>query len=943
MMSLFKLPKLRRFSSALESVRGRFARSNGRSTGERAYRRLLIDPLEERQLLSLSPWNIDDNMVNEVLTEDQYTIAAQSVAADHDGDFVVVWARDDGVFDASGDPVVDPETGGDMTDMNIYARYFTDEVQRVTLPDEIIINNNPGAYGTFSLTYGGNEIQKITVSEALGPFNSSDGLLVGDVTFGFDVDDSGTIDPGETTTITFVGQWYTRAADAIQTGLRGIGGALSDVVVTNIGPKEYMVYFGNASGGEDQPELVIVDSDFSIGAGFLPGMVVSTVRNPGIIADIPVSPDNPWLTAQAIEQAFLYTSETFAVSPVEFPPPDRVPGSQPPPYIFPEMMRTALPRVTVTPVSATQFDITFGADLNIDEDWIASDSNKKDHPELVISAVADENGVSLIGSPQVDVTTLKQTSPEFRVNAEEPDDPFTPWPDVTNQIAAAVAMDADGDFVITWQSEITDAENFGSLYDIFARRFSPASMVSPTGFVPGVRALGNQFRVNTFTTNAQEDPAIGMDDDGNFTIAWANEGQDISYFNGIVAQQFNRDGERVGGEWLVNDEDTAIHIDPYVALSSDGHFVVTWSITNDPNYVVGNAYMTRVNAELYDPTGQVLLQQFTVGGGARSTASFDMNNNFIVSRGAIVDNDNIGISSSSVRVKMYDLDGNVIRSEFRANSASLDPENEALLWPLCQIDSQVVLDADGDVVVTYEGFGPDVSENGIDIGIDAAMYALQKRMMTPPDTWPDDVLYVPDFDEIDFELGQLWAGSNSTSTLLRGEANGIMFSRWDADPQIGELTNLYSDCLANNYRDGHNTRYFITLDKGIAGGDFTIRLWHPDVGGHEDIVIEPAIRENDDGTFTFLVGETRTIIENLLEAATRTGVNWPEDAYGGPVSVRVIGDGEIHDRDGTYWEIEDVRDDEIQEFTIALTAPTPVTGKFQISIGVGYSTRKTDS
>ena len=41
------------------------------------------------------------------------------------------------------------------------------------------------------------------------------------------------------------------------------------------------------------------------------------------------------------------------------------------------------------------------------------------------------------------------------------------------------------------------------------------------------------FRVNTDTTNAQGQPGVGMDDHGNFVIAWGNGGQDISFFNEI--------------------------------------------------------------------------------------------------------------------------------------------------------------------------------------------------------------------------------------------------------------------------------------------------------------------------------------------------------------------------------------------------------------------------
>ena len=51
--------------------------------------------------------------------------------------------------------MIDPATGQDMTDDNIYARYYTDAVQRIDLPTGL---------SSFGLAYNGNEIQKLSVS-----------------------------------------------------------------------------------------------------------------------------------------------------------------------------------------------------------------------------------------------------------------------------------------------------------------------------------------------------------------------------------------------------------------------------------------------------------------------------------------------------------------------------------------------------------------------------------------------------------------------------------------------------------------------------------------------------------------------------------------------------------------------------------------------------------
>ena len=54
-------------------------------------------------------------------------------------------------------------------------------------------------------------------------------------------------------------------------------------------------------------------------------------------------------------------------------------------------------------------------------------------------------------------TILKQSSDTFRVNDPEPQDPGTTRPQFYDQTNPQVAMDLDGNFVITWQSVVPDS------------------------------------------------------------------------------------------------------------------------------------------------------------------------------------------------------------------------------------------------------------------------------------------------------------------------------------------------------------------------------------------------------------------------------------------------------------------------------------------------------
>jgi hypothetical protein len=90
-----------------------------------------------------------------------------------------------------------------------------------------------------------------------------------------------------------------------------------------------------------------------------------------------------------------------------------------------------------------------------------------------------------------------------------------------NQRFPTAAMDGDGDFAVSWESDGQD----GSSYGVFAQQFDSAGV-----------AQGVEFRVNSFVTNAQYDAAAAMSQGGDFVIAWTSSFQDGA-FGGIFAQR----------------------------------------------------------------------------------------------------------------------------------------------------------------------------------------------------------------------------------------------------------------------------------------------------------------------------------------------------------------------------------------------------------------------
>jgi hypothetical protein len=81
------------------------------------------------------------------------------------------------------------------------------------------------------------------------------------------------------------------------------------------------------------------------------------------------------------------------------------------------------------------------------------------------------------------------------------------------QANPSVAMDAYGNFVVTWESAWAGAGRFPPQSDpgvgIYARSFNAYGV-----------GLGSDFHVNTTQDNDQTMPAIAMDDSGHFVIVW---------------------------------------------------------------------------------------------------------------------------------------------------------------------------------------------------------------------------------------------------------------------------------------------------------------------------------------------------------------------------------------------------------------------------------------
>ncbi len=177
------------------------------------------------------------------------------------------------------------------------------------------------------------------------------------------------------------------------------------------------------------------------------------------------------------------------------------------------------------------------------------------------------------GSPQ---------GPEFLVND-------TVWDGAQTQ--PAVAMNADGAYVIVWQTDAY-SDPAADKFDVYAR------LVDKDGNDSG------EFRVNTgFTSGDQTDPSVAVRDDGSFVVAWTSKDQDGDR-EGIFAQRFDAAGAEVGGQIQVNNITPDKQLYPSIDSNAAGDFAITWTGKD-----LGSNKLT-VYARLFDADGTPQDKQF---------------------------------------------------------------------------------------------------------------------------------------------------------------------------------------------------------------------------------------------------------------------------------------------------------------------------------------------
>lgn len=234
-----------------------------------------------------------------------------------------------------------------------------------------------------------------------------------------------------------------------------------------------------------------------------------------------------------------------------------------------------------------------------------------------------------------------------------------------HQLSSSVASDDAGNFVVTWASNKQDPAGQGreyTNYGVYAQRYDAAG-----------QKLGGEFRVNTYTPQDQNQPTVAMNGSGEFVVAWQSSGQDGSLW-GVYAQKFTAAGSTVGREVQVNTSTAGPEQVSDVAIAPGGEFFVGWSRKNetDSSY---DAYARLFSAAAAPLTGELRLHDDPAGRQVAPTIANDSRGGWTTAWTTYgADGSGYGISG-----RQFDAAGKPAGDEFSVNKTTAGDQHRPSL------------------------------------------------------------------------------------------------------------------------------------------------------------------------------------------------------------------------------------------------------------------------
>jgi hypothetical protein len=371
---------------------------------------------------------------------------------------------------------------------------------------------------------------------------------------------------------------------------------------------------------------------------------------------------------------------------------------------------------------------------------------KYKYPELFCQIMEnDETGMLSAINSVIEVSDRKNKDESFRKFLEETCEPepvsYCPGPTAGTageflvntytlryQRFSSVAMDQEGDFVVTWGSEgysgsgqygiyaqryNSDGSVLGSEFQVSSTSGSPLPKVamnnsgsfvitwSPDDEVyakmydsSGV-PQGPEFQVNTFTTGVQSVPSVEIGNTGDFVISWESgsfggSGPDGDRF-GIYARRYDSAGTPQDSEFLVNTNTFGNQLLPSIAMDNAGDFLISWTDLNGEDGNYGGIFAQRYDSSGVAQGSEFQVNTYTDGYQKWSSAAMDDAGDFVITWTSYSDQNAQDGSSYGVFAQRYDSTGTRQGSEFQVNTYTTRQQSSPT----------AAMDSDGDFVITW--------------------------------------------------------------------------------------------------------------------------------------------------------------------------------------------------------------------------------------------------
>lgn len=312
--------------------------------------------------------------------------------------------------------------------------------------------------------------------------------------------------------------------------------------------------------------------------------------------------------------------------------------------------------------------VAYGAHGSFIVVWDSQGSDGTDTSERSIQGQCFDSTGSQEGSP-------------FQINTSTED----------SQILPDVAIGPSGEFIVVWSSDVSTG-NDDSYRSIQAQRFD--SVGNP---------VGTEFQVNTYTYLGQNRPALAINANGDFVVAWQSYGSDGSddIFYSIQARRFDSLGLPLSDDFQVNVGAQNYQWKADVAFTELDNFVVVWESIHsfDPDgdrSILGR----RFDASGNPLTGDVQINTYTTSNQSDPAIAADSLGNLVV---VWESNGSTGSDSDyqSIQAQRIDAGGSFVGTQFQVNTYT---QSSQTLPAVAANDS-------GDFIVTWESFGSSGQDN----------------------------------------------------------------------------------------------------------------------------------------------------------------------------------------------------------------------------------------